>query len=62
MIERRLAEAQREVRCWEEYDFLIVNDKITSAERALKAVVIASRFRKSMQQDQARTIAKTFGG
>lgn len=62
VIARRLAEAQCEVRCWEEYDFLIVNDKISSAERALKAVVMASRFRRGMQQDQARTIAKTFGG
>jgi guanylate kinase len=62
VIERRLAEARREVRCWKEYDFLIVNDKIASAERALKAVVIASRFRKATQQDEAHAIVKTFGG
>jgi guanylate kinase len=62
VITRRLAEARREVRRWKEYDFLIVNDKISSAERALKAVVTASRFRRGMQQDRARAIAKTFGG
>lgn len=62
VIERRLSEARREVRQWEEYDFLIVNDKISTAEKALKAVVMASRSRREMQQDQARTIAKTFGG
>lgn len=62
VITRRLAEAGREVRRWKEYDFLIVNDKISSAERALKAVVTASRFRRGMQRDRARAIAKTFGG
>lgn len=62
VITRRLAEARGEVRRWKEYDFLIVNDKISSAERALKAVVTASRFRRGMQQDRARAIAKTFGG
>jgi guanylate kinase len=62
VIARRLVEARREVRRWGEYEFLIVNDKISSAEKALKAVVLASRFRRTMQQDQARAIAKSFGG
>ena len=62
VIARRLAEARREVRCWGEYDFLIVNNEISSAEKALKAVVIASRFRRSVRQDQARSIAESFGG
>jgi guanylate kinase len=62
VIERRLAEARREVRCWAEYDFLIVNDKMPPAEKALKSVVLASRFRRAMQRHQARAIVKTFGG
>ena len=62
VIARRLSEARREVRRWREYDFLIVNDKISSAEKALKAVVIATRSRRAMQEDQARAIARTFGG
>lgn len=62
VIERRLAEARREVRAWREYDFLIVNDKMSSTERALKAVVLASRFRRIIRQGQARSIAETFGG
>jgi len=62
VIARRLCEARREVRCWKEYDFLIVNDQIPPAERALKAVVTASRFRRAMQRNHARAIAKTFGG
>jgi guanylate kinase len=60
--ERRLADARREIRHWRDYDFLIVNDRIADAHRALKAVVTAARFRRLIQQDRARKIAKTFGG
>jgi guanylate kinase len=60
--ERRLANARREIGHWREYDFLIVNDKIAAAHRALKAVVTAARSRRVIQQDRARAIVKTFGG
>jgi guanylate kinase len=60
--ERRLANARREIRHWREYDFLIVNDKIAAADRALRAVVTAARSRRLIQQDRARAIVKTFGG
>ena len=61
-IERRLADARREIRRWREYDFLIVNDRIAAAHRALKAVVTAARSRRVIQQNRAREIVKTFGG
>lgn len=60
--ERRLADASREVRHWREYDFLIVNDRITAADRSLKAVVMAARSRRMIQEGRAREIVKTFGG
>ncbi|HEY6290304.1 MAG TPA: guanylate kinase [Terriglobia bacterium] len=62
VIERRLADARQEVRRWREYDFLIVNDVISAAERALRAVVVASRCRRVIQQRRASEIARTFGG
>ncbi len=61
-IERRLADARQEVLHWKEYDFLIVNDALTSAGRALRSVVIAARCRRLAQQDRAREIANGFGG
>ncbi len=60
--EQRLANARREIRHWREYDFLIVNDKIAAADRALKAVVTAARSRRVIQQGRASEIVKTFGG
>jgi guanylate kinase len=61
-IERRLKDARRESRHWPDYDFLIVNDALTSADRALRSVVIAARYRRVVEQDRAREIVKSFGG
>lgn len=61
-IERRLSDARQEVRHWGEYDFLIVNDALASAGRALCSVVIGTRYRRLVQQDYAREIVKGFGG
>jgi guanylate kinase len=60
--EQRLAAARREIGHWREYDYLIVNDRIGSACRALKAVVMAARSRRVIQEGRAREIVKTFGG
>ena len=61
-IDRRLAGARREAGRWQEYDFLIVNDTLTSADRALRSVVTAARCRREVQQNRAREIIKSFGG
>jgi guanylate kinase len=61
-IELRLMDARREVRRWRDYDFLIVNDALGSADRALRSVVTAARYRRVVQQDSAREIVKSFGG
>lgn len=61
-IERRLSDARREVQRWPEYDFLIVNDALRSADRALRSVVMAARCRRVIQQDHVREIVNSFGG
>jgi guanylate kinase len=44
-IKRRLAEADRELRVWDRYDYLIINDEITRAVAELAAIVRAERLR-----------------
>jgi guanylate kinase len=61
-IERRLADARREIRRWREYDFVVVNDAIATAGRALKAVVIAAGVRRKAQMGRISGILRTFGG
>jgi len=62
IIRKRLTVARREIAHWAEYDYLIVNDHLARATRALKAIVVAARFRKSSQQQRAREITQSFGG
>ncbi len=44
-IKRRLAEADRELRVWDRYDYLIINDEIARAVAELVAIVRAERLR-----------------
>jgi guanylate kinase len=61
-IARRLHTARGEIRHWAEYDYLVVNDDLKNATRALHAVVQAARFRRTCQAGQAEKILATFGG
>lgn len=62
VIERRLAAARKEIAHWTEYDYLVVNDRVSRATQALRAVVLATRLRRDHQSPRAREIYKTFGG
>ena len=61
-IRKRLREARKEMLRWREYDYLVVNDDLEHATRALCAVVEAARHRRQNQQARARQIQNTFGG
>jgi len=61
-IERRLAAARKEITHWPEYDYLVVNDRLSPATEALRAIVRAARLRRGSQAERARDICKTFGG
>lgn len=62
VIARRLNEARKEIRRWPEYDYLVVNDRLAKATKALRAVVEAARLRRRVAQDKVKQICKTFGG
>jgi len=62
VIESRLAAARKEISHWPEYDYLIVNDRISSAVRDVKTVVLAARLRRQNQQGLVEDIRRTFGG
>ena len=62
VIRRRLLNARKEIKRWREYDYLVVNDRLSSAARALRAVVEAARTRREVRQHRAEMILKTFGG
>ncbi|CAN5532304.1 guanylate kinase [soil metagenome] len=46
VVAKRMAEASREISHWPEYDYVIVNDDIASAQAQLAAILTAERLRR----------------
>ncbi len=62
VVARRLKDARKEMAGWREYDYLVLNDSVARATRALQALVETARQRRLCQQGLARKILKSFGG
>ena len=60
-IRRRLAVASQEVAAFREYEFVVVNDELTSAVDRLRSIVVAKRAKLERMRAQAEDIARTFG-
>lgn len=62
VIENRLKAARQEISHWSDYDYLVVNDRVSSAVRGVKTVILAARLRRQNQQRLVERICGTFGG
>ena len=60
-IQRRLQIARQEVAAFVEYDFVVINDEITTAVERLRSIVVAERSRLRWMRGEAETIVRTFG-
>ena len=63
VIERRLAEARREIENYPNYDYILVNDRLENSIAQLKAIVAAERMKRSdakpsAEGDEVRTTAQ----
>lgn len=59
-IERRLAVALEEIRSYEKYDYVIVNDDAERATEALAAIVFEKRFRRERMESTVSRIVADF--
>jgi guanylate kinase len=59
-IERRLRTARTEVRAYDKFDFVVVNDDLGRAVTDLKAVIVASRHRPGAMAGAIRPILESF--
>jgi guanylate kinase len=59
-IERRLAVALEEIRSYEKYDYVIVNDDAERATEALAAIVFEKRFRRGRMSAAVERIVADF--
>ena len=60
VIKSRLEVARNEIREYNQYDFLIVNDDIEESVNALKSIVLAARYKRERVGPRARRIVATF--
>jgi guanylate kinase len=60
VIRRRLADAAREIRNYELYDYVLINEDIDESARTLASIVRAERVRRMRIEDKIRPILKTF--
>jgi guanylate kinase len=61
-LARRLRNATAEVRLYDRFKYVIVNDDRDRAFGALKAIINAERHRPDRQKNRVQSILKTFGG
>jgi guanylate kinase len=59
-IQRRLQVARDEVAAFTEYDFVVINDELTTAVDRLRSIVVSERARLQRMRDEADTIVRTF--
>jgi len=59
-IQCRLKAAREEVASFKEYDFIVINDDLSSAADRLRAIVLAERARLERMRGLAETIGRTF--
>ena len=56
----RLRNAYTEIRAYERFDYVIINDRVSVASRQLAAVIRAERQRRDRQLDAVRGILDSF--
>lgn len=61
VIQRRLADAAREIRNYTLYDYVLVNNDLESAAEGLIGIVRAERVRRVRVEEKIRPILATFG-
>lgn len=61
VIARRLAMAAAEIRNYQRYDYVVVNDEVEEAVATLGAIIRAERVRRQRMEGRIRPILETFG-
>ncbi len=60
VIQRRLREAAEEIRNYDQYDYVLVNQDVDESFETLRSIVNAERARRTRMEETVRPILKTF--
>jgi guanylate kinase len=59
-VERRLRDARAEIRAYDEFDYVVVNDDLAKAAADLEAVIVASRHRTGAMAGALKPVLRSF--
>ncbi|GIU82000.1 MAG: guanylate kinase [Acidobacteria bacterium] len=59
-LKTRLENARREVKCYKDFDYVVINDKLSDATKALLAIFLAERQKLSRQASKVEPIIESF--
>ena len=62
VIEQRLSRARKEIRRYQEYDYLIINEDLGSSTHELESIILSARCRMTARIESTKSIIATFGG
>ncbi len=60
VIERRLREAEEEIRHYDQYDYVLINDDLESATAKLRAIFVAERLKRGRVERKIAPILEGF--
>jgi len=60
VIGRRLEIAKKEIRCYPEFDYIIINDKLDKARKELASIILATRCRLDSRKKEIVPILRSF--
>lgn len=59
-IEKRLNVAREEIKCYDKFDYVIVNDQLNSAVQELKSIIVCRRCRLDARRKDIEPIIQSF--
>jgi guanylate kinase len=60
VMERRLRDAAKEIRDYDQYDYVLINEDLERSEETLASIVRAERTRRTRMEEKIRPILETF--
>jgi guanylate kinase len=61
VVERRMVDAQREIRHWRRYDYAIVNENLDEAYQRLRRILLVERLKRLRQLDLEDHVRRLLG-
>lgn len=59
-IRNRLEVAKEEIKCYNDFDYIVINDQLDTAIEELKSIILSMRCRRDVRQKEIISIVKNF--